>query len=63
MLCFSAEDMINTDMSTAFEQAILDYVNDPDPAYLQKLLGGMQQTQNGIHTSSLAKLKLTCAKL
>jgi alpha-glucoside transport system substrate-binding protein len=45
-LCFSAEDMMAPDMSAAFEQAVLDYVNNPNS--LHGLLAGLQQTQQGL---------------
>lgn len=58
MLCFGADDMMRPDMSTAFEHAVLDYVNNR--ASLQALLAGMQQTQHGVGPSPLAKR--ACAK-
>jgi alpha-glucoside transport system substrate-binding protein len=45
-LCFSAEDMMAPDMTAAFEQAVLDYVYDPNS--LHRLLAGLQQTQQGL---------------
>jgi alpha-glucoside transport system substrate-binding protein len=57
-LCFSAEDMMLPDMTTAFEQAVLYYVNDP--AYLSTLLHGMQTTQGGVGPSPLAEI--ACAR-
>lgn len=44
-LCFSAGDVMTTDLSGAFEQAILDYVAKPD--LLGSLLAGLQRTANG----------------
>ena len=45
-LCFSAEDMMTPDMSTAFEHAVLDYVNDPTRlSGTSGLLNGLEQTQ------------------
>lgn len=52
-LCFSADDMMLPDVSAAFEQAVLDYVNDR--ASLLSVLGGMQRTQRGAGSSLLAK--------
>lgn len=46
-MCFSAEDTMTPDLSAAFEQAILEYVNDPDVTFLDGLLKGLQQTANG----------------
>jgi hypothetical protein len=51
-LCFGADDMMRSDVSTAFLQAVLDYVNDPSS--LGTLLAGMQKTQNGVKASPLA---------
>lgn len=53
MLCFGAGDMLQSDVSTAFDQAVLDYVNNP--AVLRALLTGIQQTQVGAHPSPLAR--------
>jgi alpha-glucoside transport system substrate-binding protein len=53
-LCFSAEDMMEPDMSAAFEQAALDYVDDPGS--LTSLLKGLQQTQQAVGSSPDAKL-------
>jgi alpha-glucoside transport system substrate-binding protein len=50
ILCFSGEDMMLPDMTTAFEQAILDYVNNQ--ATLPALLKGLQKTQEGVSSSS-----------
>jgi alpha-glucoside transport system substrate-binding protein len=60
MLCFGAEDMMQPDMSTAFEQAVLDYIYDHHPSYLKKLLAGMQLTQDGADPSPLARV--ACAR-
>ncbi len=60
MLCFSAEDMMLPDMTTAFEQAVLDYVDTP--ASLPTLLNGMQQTQQGVGSSPPALAKSACAQ-
>lgn len=56
-LCFSAEDMMTPDMTTAFEHAVLYYVNDRTSAStsLSGLLDGLQQTQKTAHVSPLAK--------
>lgn len=63
-LCFGADDMMPPDMSTAFEQAVLYYVNNHNyvnnHTFLQKLLAGMQKTQEGAHPSPLAQR--ACAK-
>jgi alpha-glucoside transport system substrate-binding protein len=53
MLCYSAEDMMLPDMTTAFEHAVLDYVTKPRS--LMTLLKGMQKTQQGVGSSPLAK--------
>jgi alpha-glucoside transport system substrate-binding protein len=45
-LCFSAEDIMAPDLSTAFEQAILDYVSKPGS--LPGLLSGLQKTADGV---------------
>jgi alpha-glucoside transport system substrate-binding protein len=58
-LCFSAEDMMEPDMSTAFEQAALDYFYDPGS--LTNLLQGLQQTQQAHNQSPVAQL--ACARL
>lgn len=52
ILCFSGEDMMLPDMTTAFEQAILDYVNNQ--ATLPDLLKGLQKTQDEVQASPLA---------
>lgn len=44
-LCFTAADMMVPDMSAAFYQAVLDYVNDPGS--LTSLLRGLQTTERG----------------
>lgn len=51
-LCFSADDMMRPDVSTAFQQAVLDYVNDH--AGLKSILADMQLTQQGAGPSPLA---------
>jgi len=43
--CFSAEDIMVPDLTTAFENAILDYVHDPNS--LKSLLDGLQMTAIG----------------
>jgi alpha-glucoside transport system substrate-binding protein len=60
MLCFSAEDMMQPDMTTAFEQAVLDYVDSP--VHLQTLLNGMQHTQQGVGSSPQVLATRACAK-
>ena len=57
-LCFDAADMMVPDMSTAFEQAALDYINDRGT--LPALLAGLQKTQRGAGSSPGAKL--ACAQ-
>jgi alpha-glucoside transport system substrate-binding protein len=52
VLCFDAADMMLPDMSTAFEQAVLDYVHDPGS--LPALLAGLQRTQHGAGSSPVA---------
>jgi hypothetical protein len=59
-LCFSAEDMMRPDVSAAFSQAVLDYVNDlgtPDhgAAFLTSLLQGLQTTQQAVGPSPVAR--------
>lgn len=51
-LCFGDEDMMLTDVSDAFSQAVLDYVNDHRS--LPELLQGLQQTQRGAGPSPVA---------
>lgn len=59
ILCFSGEDMMLPDMTTAFEHAILDYVNNQ--ATLTDLLGGLQKTQFGVSTSEGVSTSLLAA--
>lgn len=58
-LCFGADDMMTTDMSTAFQQAVLDYVNQH--AALDKSLKGLQTTQKGAGHSPAALAEIACA--
>lgn len=51
-LCFGALDMMLPDVSVAFSQAVLDYVNDHNS--LATLLRGLQQTQRGTGQSPVA---------
>jgi alpha-glucoside transport system substrate-binding protein len=53
-LCFDAGDMMVPDMSTAFQQAALRYINDRNT--LPALLAGLQKTQRGAGSSPGAKL-------
>jgi alpha-glucoside transport system substrate-binding protein len=56
-LCFSAEDMMEPDVSAAFSQAVLDYVYDVyDPRSLTNLLNGLSKTQRAAGSSQAAKL-------
>jgi alpha-glucoside transport system substrate-binding protein len=48
-LCFGAGDTMTADMTAAFSQAVLDYVNDPDS--LPSLLRGLQKTEQGAGAS------------
>jgi hypothetical protein len=57
-LCFDAGDMMVPDMSTAFQQAALEYINDRRT--LGDLLAGLQKTQRGAGSSPGAKL--ACAQ-
>ena len=57
-LCFDAGDMMVPDMSTAFQQAALEYINDRGT--LDDLLAGLQKTQRGAGSSPGAKL--ACAQ-
>jgi alpha-glucoside transport system substrate-binding protein len=57
-LCFDAGDMMVPDMSTAFQQAALRYINNRDT--LPALLAGLQKTQRGAGSSPGAKL--ACAQ-
>ncbi len=57
-MCFDAGDMMVPDMSTAFQQAALRYINDPST--LPALLAGLQKTQRGAGSSPGAKL--ACAQ-
>lgn len=50
--CFAAGDMMTPDVSAAFSQAALEYINDHDA--LQRLLGGLQKTESGAGPSPLA---------
>lgn len=52
-LCFAAGDMMLPDVSAAFSQAVLDYLNDHGS--LPRLLTGLQQTQRGVGSSLVAK--------
>lgn len=52
VLCFSAEDMMQPDVTTAFEQAVLDYVDNPGSLWV--LLNDLNMTQQGAGTSPLA---------
>ena len=52
VLCFSAEDMMQSDVTTAFEQAVLDYVDKPRS--LGVLLNDLNMTQQGAGSSPLA---------
>jgi alpha-glucoside transport system substrate-binding protein len=53
-LCFDAGDMMVPDMSTAFQQAALRYINNRGT--LPALLAGLQKTQLGAGSSPGAKL-------
>lgn len=57
-LCFDAGDMMVPDLSTAFQQAALEYINDRRT--LADLLAGLQKTQRGAGSSPGAKL--ACAQ-
>jgi alpha-glucoside transport system substrate-binding protein len=57
-LCFSAEDMMQSDMTAAFEQAVLAYINNP--ASLPALLKGLQTTQQGAVPTSRALVERAC---
>ncbi len=57
-LCFDAGDMMVPDMSTAFQQAALRYINNRST--LRTLLDGLQKTQRGAGSSPGAKL--ACAQ-
>lgn len=57
-LCFSAEDMMQSDMTAAFEQAVLAYINNP--ASLSALLKGLQTTQQGTVPTSRALVERAC---
>jgi alpha-glucoside transport system substrate-binding protein len=57
-LCFDAGDMMVPDLSTAFQQAALRYINDHRT--LPALLAGLQKTQQGAGSSPGAKL--ACAQ-
>lgn len=48
-LCFTAADMMVPDVSAAFYQAVLDYVNNPDS--LLSSLAGLQETQKAAGNS------------
>jgi alpha-glucoside transport system substrate-binding protein len=50
--CFAADDLMTPDMSAAFSQAVLDYVNNPKT--LPDLLAGLQQTQVGVGVSPVS---------
>jgi hypothetical protein len=39
--------MMVPDMSAAFSQAVLDYVNDPAKENLTSLLNGLEKTEQG----------------
>jgi alpha-glucoside transport system substrate-binding protein len=56
-LCFDAGDMMVPDMSTAFQQAALRYINNHST--LAALLRGLQKTQRGAGSSPGAKLACT----
>lgn len=58
MRCFGASDMMLPDMSAAFGQAVLDYVDDH--SLLPALLAGLQRTQQGAGPSPGAKF--ACAR-
>lgn len=58
-LCFDAGDMMVPDMSTAFQQAALRYINNHST--LTVLLRGLQKTQRGAGSSPGAKLACTQA--
>jgi alpha-glucoside transport system substrate-binding protein len=58
VLCFDAADMMVPDMSTAFEQAALEYINNRGT--LPALLAGLQKTQRGAGSSPGANL--ACAQ-
>lgn len=60
MMCFGAGDMMGPDMANAFEQAVLDYINNP--ATLLTLLTGMQQTQAGAGPSPPPLARSACAR-
>lgn len=59
-MCFGAGDMMGPDMANAFEQAVLDYINNP--ATLLTLLKGMQQTQAGAGPSPAPLARSACAR-
>lgn len=50
-LCFSAADMMKPDLSTAFYQAVVDYVEAPST--LDSLLAGLQTTQSLTQTRQI----------
>ena len=52
-LCFDAADMMVPDVSAAFEQAALEYINDRST--LPALLAGLQKTQRGAGSSPVAE--------
>jgi alpha-glucoside transport system substrate-binding protein len=53
MLCFDAADMMVPDLSAAFEQAALEYINNRGT--LRTLLDGLQTTQHGAGSSPVAE--------
>lgn len=55
-LCFDTDDMLVPDMSTAFQQAVLDYVDYFDAGHLSTLLSDLQATQNGSGQRGMAAL-------
>jgi alpha-glucoside transport system substrate-binding protein len=59
-LCFSAEDIMPPDLSTAFENAILQYVYDHN--LLDGLLSSLQTTANGVQGAGESRVvKNACA--
>lgn len=53
-LCFAAGDVMVPDVSAAFSQAVLEYVNNPHS--LNNLLGSLQRTQQGAGPSPVWNL-------
>lgn len=57
--CFSAEDLMKPDMTAAFEQAVLEYMDNPGSIELRTLLRQLQAIQGRVRVSPAAEKACT----